>query len=151
MSAFSIVRHTPLTPEQAWAAVSDFRAHGEVFPATVMDLDDDAPRIGWQFAAGTGLGKARLWDRMIITKWQPPGPADARGELRMVKIGRWLRGWAHVVVEADGQGARVTWTEELGPRPDPLPRLTAPVSKWIGERLFARAVDQLLARPNARG
>lgn len=147
MSAFRVERHTSRSVTDAWAAVTDFAAHGDVVPATRMLLDPGAPDVGWRFAAGTGVGRATFWDHMIVTKWQPPATDGDEGVVAIVKIGAWLRGWAQIAIEPDGEGARVTWTEELGPRMDPLPRLTGPVSAAAGQWLFGRTLDALLAVP----
>ncbi|MCB1251821.1 MAG: hypothetical protein KDB39_00920 [Austwickia sp.] len=150
MSAFRIVRRTGLDVEEAWAALTDFEAHGDVVPLTRLELDPGPPRLGWGLHAGTGVGPIRLWDHMIVTIWSPPPRIDATpAEFRVVKIGRWLRGWAHVVIEPDGSGSCVQWTEEVLPRFDPVPRLSAPLSRRAGERIFSRTVEGLLIRAEA--
>lgn len=146
MTIFTVTRTTPLDVERAWAAVTDMHAHGEVVPLTVMRTDPGPPGLGWRFSAGTGAGRVRAWDHMIVTIWDPPGSRGPHGELRIVKIGAWLRGWAQIVVEPHAEGAQVSWTEELGPRLDPIPRLTGPVSKVAGRRMFGAALEELLAR-----
>lgn len=144
MSAFTVVRTTELSVAAAWAAVADLRRHGQVVPMTRMRLDPGEPGVGWGFSAGTGLGSAMIWDHMIITRWAPPDAGRLRGELGIVKTGAWLSGWANITVEAAGDGARVEWTEEIGPGFDPAPRLTGPVARRLGERLFGMTLDRLL-------
>ena len=78
----------------------------------------------------------------MVTRW---GMSDSLG-FRIVKIGAWLKGWADVsVTPLPTGGSQVSWTEELGPRLDPVPFLTGPVSAWAGRRLFAQTLDRLLA------
>ena len=130
MSAFTITRDTPLSVAQAWAAVADLGAHGDVVPLTRLVLDP-GPTI---------------WDHMLVTKWSPPGPDVPRGALHIVKTGQWLGGWAHITIEAAGAGARVEWTEEIYPQVDPVPRLTAPLARRLGSRLFTATLEALLRR-----
>ena len=146
MSAFTITRDTPLSVAQAWAAVADRGAHGDVVPLTRLVLDPGPPHVGWGFKAGTGVGRLTIWDHMLVTKWSPPGPDVPRGALHIVKTGQWLGGWAHITIEAAGAGARVEWTEEIYPQVDPVPRLTAPLARRLGSRLFTATLEALLRR-----
>ena len=149
MSPFTVVRETPLSVAEAWAAVSDLRSHGEVVPLTRMVLDTGEPHVGWGFAAGTGAGPVTIWDHMIVTRWDPPRPERPAGAVHIVKTGQWLSGWAHIHIEAAGEGARVEWTEEISPALDPAPRLTAPAARRLGSKLFATTLNRLLARAEA--
>ena len=149
MTAFTVVRETPLSVAEAWAAVSDLRAHGDVVPLTRMVLDEGIPRVGWGFSAGTGAGRAMFWDHMIVTRWEPPTRDEPRGAMHIVKTGQWLGGWAHIHIEPAGEGARVEWTEEIYPGLDPAPRLTGPAARWLGAKLFGTTLDRLLGRAEA--
>ena len=67
--------------------------------------------------------------------------------LRLVKVGRLLRGWADITVRTDPErpdGALVDWTEELW-----LPGLRGPTRRLgdrVGPIVFGRVVDAVLAR-----
>ena len=148
MSVFTVTRVVPLSVEETWARLTDFAGHGEAVPLTRMRLDPGSPRVGWEFAGITGIGPVAFADPMVLTAYDPPGDGRTDGRFRIVKIGRWLRGWAEVSVAGTSDAStRVTWTEELGPRLDPLPAVTGPLSAWAGRRLFAHTLDALLASP----
>lgn len=144
MADIEVTRSTSLSVAQAWAAVTDFAGHGDVIPLTTIVTDPGRPRLGWRFAGVTRLGPVRFTDPMLVTTWEPPQGSPSAGRVRLVKIGRWLQGWAEITVEAEGEGACVTWCETLRPRPDPLPALSRPISSMLGKRLFERALDGLL-------
>jgi hypothetical protein len=144
VTAFTVTRTVAAPVDVTWARVSAFADHGEAIPLTRMRLDPGEPTVGWEFTGRTGVGPVEIADTMIVTAFDPPSAGGA-GRFRIVKIGRWLRGWAEVVVEpTDSGGSRVHWTEDLGPRIDPFPRLSGRVSAWAGQRLFAHTLDRLL-------
>ncbi len=145
MADIEVTRSTSLPVAQAWAAVTDFARHARVIPLTRIVTDPGPPREGWRFAGVTQLGPVRFTDPMLVTIWEPPTGASGGGRVRLVKVGRWLQGWAEITVEADGEGACVRWCETLRPRPDPLPALTRPVASVLGRRLFEQALAGLLA------
>lgn len=142
--AFTVTRQTPLAPDRAFAAVSDLAEHTRHVPLTDVAVPEHGVTLGSEVVAWTRLGPLRVADRMLVTALDPGR------RLRIVKTGRWLRGWADIEVVADpsAPGATtVSWREELwlpGLRP-----LTRPLGDRLGALLFGRLVDGLLRRAEA--
>ncbi|HEU5240868.1 MAG TPA: hypothetical protein VFU25_02545 [Ornithinibacter sp.] len=143
--AFTVSRRTSLSPASAWAALTDLAEHTRHVPLTDVWVPDTGLVLGAEVVAWTRLGPFAAGDRMLVTALEPGR------RLRLVKTGRFLRGWAEITVDADPQapeGAVVAWTEELW-----LPgasRLTRPAGDRLGAVLFARVVDGVLARAASR-
>ena len=154
---------------EVWATLSDFAGYGRWIPLTTMVIDPAPVRVGWAFAGRTGLGSLGFVDSMIVTRWEPPnghagdgegGGADGDGDddgvdearFTVRKTGRLLRGWADITLRrrADG-GTDVTWAEEIILGPERLGRRIAPLVDPVVARLFARALDQMLAATPGRG
>lgn len=139
--AFTVTRRTLLAPEVAWSAVTDLAEHTRGVPLTDMRVPDGGLVLGTEVVAWTRLGPLAMADRMLVTALEPGR------RLRLVKIGRLLRGWADIRVGPDPDrpgGARVDWTEELW-----LPGLrrpTRPLGDRLGPGLFRRVVDGVLTR-----
>lgn len=144
--AFTITRHTTAPAAAAWDAVSDLAEHSRHVPLTTVRVPDGGLVLGSEVVARTGVGPLGFADRMLVTGIEPGK------RLRLVKTGLWLRGWAEITVEPDGDGSRVLWMEELW-----LPGLrllTRPLGDRLGPVLFAPVVEALLAgathtRPSA--
>lgn len=146
MSAFVVVRSVRASPPRLWQVLTDFAGYRRWLPLTSMRLDPGAPGVGWSFAGLTGVGRFRFGDSMTLRVWRPPAGTDP-GVFEVVKTGRVLGGWARVEV-APGPGvghSTVTWTEEIWVRPGWLGRRLAPVSDPVNRRLFARALDLMVA------
>jgi carbon monoxide dehydrogenase subunit G len=136
--AFTLARRTPLSPQDAWAAVTDFGAHTAHVPLTTVTTDPGEPHVGWGFVAVTRAGPVGFDDPMFLTAWEPPR------RFRMVKTGRLLAGWADVTVEPDGSGSLVTWTEEICVRAGGLSGLTRRAGDRAAPRVFGPVVEGLL-------
>ncbi len=103
----------------AWRVLTDVRRHGAWVPLT-RTRTDGPPRLGSQVEAVSGPGARRglpgLPDRMVITRYDPPG-TDAGGPAGVAvytKRGPVLLGAATVVVLPTGpRSCRVTWTERV--------------------------------------
>jgi len=144
------VRRTVATPLGAvWDTLTDFGAYGRWIPLTSMRTDPSPVRLGWAFGGFTGLGPVGFLDSMLVVTWEPPQDGQARFTVR--KTGRVLRGWADVRLEAtEPGGTDVVWREEIVPRPEVLGRLAAPATDRVTSRLFARALDGMLAAAATR-
>jgi carbon monoxide dehydrogenase subunit G len=59
------------------------------------------------------------------------------------KTGSLILGWAEIEVHAQSSGARVIWTEDVNIRG--LPRVFDRLAKMVGQWMFGRAIDGLLA------
>ncbi len=136
--AFTFTRRSPLSVEDAFAAVADVAAHTAHVPLTTVTTDEGSPHVGWGFVAVTGVGRVGFSDRMYLTAWKPPH------RFRMVKTGRLLAGWAEIAVAPDGPGSLVTWTEEITLRSGPLSPLTRRIGDALAPRLFGPVLDGLL-------
>jgi len=141
--AFTVVRRSPLAPEDAWAALTDFAAHTAHVPLTSVRTDPGEPHVGWHVVAVTAAGPARFSDPMYLTVWDPPR------RFRMVKTGWLLAGWAEVEVEPDGAGSVISWREEISLHGAVLGRLTRPAGDAIAPRLFGPVVEGLLRAAEA--
>jgi uncharacterized protein YndB with AHSA1/START domain len=150
MAALHLLRETPAAPPAVWEALTDFAAYGSWMPLTRMRLDPGPPRVGWGFAGHSGIGRLSFRDSMLVTAWSPPVGADA-GTFRVVKTGWLLGGWAEVTVRPSEHGTRVVWDEELSVRPLPFPRLFASGLRRVGQWLYGRALDAMLAEAVRRG
>ncbi|GAA3788196.1 SRPBCC family protein [Streptomyces chiangmaiensis] len=139
MVLFLVERVTRLSVDQAWRRLTDWPRHGNVVPLTRISVLTPPPTAeGTVFVARTGLGPLTLDDPMQVTVWRPPALC------RLVKQGRFVTGWAEIEVHPHGKGgSRVVWREDLAVRP--LPALFDRPLGWAGRRMFARAVDGLLA------
>ena len=143
--AFTVLRRTPLAPDLAWSAVTDLAEHTRDVPLTDVVVPAGGLVLGAEVVAWTRLGPLAAADRMLVTAVEPGR------RLRLVKVGRLLRGWAEITVLPDEEspgGSRVEWVEELW-----LPglrRVTRPLGDRLGAGLFARVVDGVLARATAR-
>jgi uncharacterized protein YndB with AHSA1/START domain len=144
------VRRTVATPLPAvWDTLTDFADYGRYIPMTRLRVDPGPVRPGWGFGGLTGLGPVGFLDSMLVVRWEPPVDGAARFAVR--KTGRLLAGWADVRLTAtqDG-GTDVSWREEIVPRPLVVGHALAPVSDRLTARLFARALDGMLAAAAAR-
>jgi len=151
----TIERRTPLSPQQAWAAITDFSAHAASVPFTRMLTDPQAsePGPGWRFIARTKVGPFTLDDPMRITRWSPPG-TNGLGLFRADKLGPVLAGWTVARARPSGDdgasgGCIVTWTQQVRPRiwlPPPGALVADLASQW----LYGHAIDVLLAAHIAR-
>ncbi|MDQ2782505.1 MAG: SRPBCC family protein [Actinomycetota bacterium] len=143
MSAVQIERTVPTPVDRVWATLTDFAAYGDWIPLTAMRVDAAPKRVGWGFAGKTGLGPVGFLDSMLVTRWQPPADGGL-GRFSVRKTGRVLRGWADVTVEPVASLTRVTWREEIVPRPELVGRMVARVTDPVTHRLFAAALDKML-------
>jgi len=121
-------RTLPLSPEAAFALVTDVRNHGDWIPLTRIDADGPL-HVGSRFRAVSGPGARDggpgLVDAMRVTRLDAPS-AGRRGVAHFVREGPVMHGWAHIVVRAEPDGGSlVVWAEEAA-LAGPLPRsLTA--------------------------
>ena len=101
------------TPEQVWAALTDWERQGEWMLAT--DVETVGGRrsgctAAWPPAPGCrcpAAGTSGVLDTMIITKWEPP---------RLIEVqhtGRIVRGPGIFEIEPRGEHATFVWTERL--------------------------------------
>jgi Polyketide cyclase / dehydrase and lipid transport len=97
------------TVDQAWAAVTDWRAQGTWMPLTRVDVISGVGNgLGTRLRAVTGVGRAAVVDEMEIDRWEPPYRCDVRHD------GRVVRGRGVFLVESlAANRARVTWEEHL--------------------------------------
>jgi hypothetical protein len=115
-------------------------------PLTTMRLDAETPRPGWGFAARSALGPVGFTDPMLVTAWEPPGERDG-GRFRVVKTGRVLGGRVDVRVAPRPTGSRIEWRQDLVVRflPPVLRPTVNPLVRVLGERLYGRALDAIVA------
>ena len=144
MTAFTVVRETPLPPEQAWARITDWRAHERFVPFTRITVDTPGGNgvgngVGTRFTARTAAGRVGFDDIMEVVEWEAPR------RCRLEKRGTAILGWAELTVEPSGTGSRVRWTEEA--RPARLPRFARRANDEAGRLLFGRVLKGLLSAP----
>lgn len=99
------------SPEQVWAALTDWERQGDWMLATdVRTVDGPAQGLHGRLAARTGLplpGGRRLGvlDTMIITRWEPPHLVEVQ------HTGRIVRGPGTFEVEPRGAHATLVCSE----------------------------------------
>lgn len=131
MALFEIVREVGLPPEESWKRLTDWEQHARHVPLTRIILTDSG------FIARTGFWRAAFDDPMEIVEWREPSFC------RLEKRGRFVTGWAEVLVEPRGPGSRVTWREDLHVRG--LPRALDHLTRAVSTRVFSRVINGLLA------
>ncbi len=132
MALIEIVREVRLTPDEAWARVTDWPAHGQYVPLTTVTATVDG------FVARTGIGRLGFDDPMEIVTWSEPSFC------RLEKRGKVVTGWAELAIEPHGEGSRVTWREDINVRG--VPRLFDGLTRRASAMLFSRVVDGLLGQ-----
>jgi carbon monoxide dehydrogenase subunit G len=142
--SFTVRRTTPLSPEAAFAALTDVRNHAPFVPLTRAEPAPGEPHVGWVFDMVTGRGPARFRDRMVVTAWEPGR------RMRVVKTGRPVDGWADLRVRPAGAGAIVEWQVELGVRVPGLVRLSRRIGDAAAPAMYGAVVDGVLAEAEAR-
>ncbi|AKU17647.1 SRPBCC family protein [Luteipulveratus mongoliensis] len=144
MGVVEIVRETPVPAARLWAVVTDWPRQGEHVPLTRLVVTG-GEGVGQVVDAVTGVGRVVIHDPMRVVVWSPPTTTDA-GVVRFEKFGRVFGGSAQIEVAPVAGGSRLTWQEEVWPRPERLGRLLAPVTDRAAKLLFGRTVDHLVAR-----
>jgi carbon monoxide dehydrogenase subunit G len=130
VAQIEIVREVRLSPDEAWRRVTDWPAHGRYVPLTKVTRTADG------FLARTGVGPIGFDDPMDVVTWNEPSYC------RLEKRGRIVKGWAEIKVEAQGEGSRVTWREEI--KVTGVPRQFDWFVRLASARLFSRVMDGLL-------
>lgn len=149
MSTFAVVLTSPLTPAQAFAAVTDWPAHSSAAPLTrvsvVHDHAKEGAGVGDRFVSRTALGRFGFDDPMEVVEWQPPSRCV------VVKHGRVVRGQAAIeVAPTPGGGSRVTWRESARIGPRPLSTVLDPAVALVGPLVFRRVLRALLRKAQLR-
>ncbi|GAB78710.1 hypothetical protein SAMN05421595_2364 [Austwickia chelonae] len=150
--------HSTLTPEQAWNALWDLRAHDRIIPWTrIRGRAVAAPHecaqaleVGARFVARTGWGPFVLDDPMEVVRWEPPvgsGGRTSPGRAVVVKQGRWVHGWIEATVAPYetgpyGSGSTVTWTQTL--TVTGVPRCADPMTGAVGRAAYGAVLRRLL-------
>ena len=119
-----------MTPEEAFARVTDWPAHGDAVPLTRITRTADG------FVARTGVGPLGFDDRMDVVAW------DAPRHVRLEKRGRVVTGWAEIDVEPTPTGARVVWREVA--HTTGVPGVLGGLEEAAGRLLFGRVLDHVL-------
>ncbi len=135
---------TPLSPEQAWRAVTEWTAHTRHVPFTSVVVTRDVGGLGDEFMAVTRLGPLLLEDPMVVTGWVPAS-ADEPGTCEITKTGKRVLGGARITVAPHPGGAVVDWHEEITLTPSPVEIISRPGVGIAGRFVFGRAVRRLLA------
>ena len=138
-----IERQTAVAAARLWDVLTDWPRHGRYVPCTRLEVTS-APGPGQQVDAITQLGPIDLvHDVMVVQEWSPP-LGDAPGVVQLTKIGRVLGGSARIEVHTRSGGSRVTWREEVWPRPAWLGAVLAPAFDLAARPLFGRTLDGLI-------
>src|SRR5437763_16032088 len=120
-----------VTVEQAWAAVTDWRAQSQWMPFTAVDGEGQPQQgLGTRLRAVTGIGRLAVVDEMEVDRWEPPHRCDVRHD------GRVVRGRGVFLVEPlTAARGRVTWEEHLD-------GTIARVGATVGRRILRVALQR---------
>ncbi|MEI2733247.1 MAG: hypothetical protein V9G08_14870 [Dermatophilaceae bacterium] len=143
----TVERVVPRPLGEVWAVVTDFAAHR--VPLTRVEVPASPLGVGSRFVAVSTLGPLRVADPMVVTRWRPPGPdqpaAGDEAAYAVVKVGRWLRGWAQVSLRALGPDTtHLVWTEQIALKPTAVGPLVQPLTDRAVAAMFGRAVDAMV-------
>lgn len=142
MQTFTAVVHTRLDPAAAFAAITDWPAHGRHVPLTTVRVHRDTDGVGTLFTGTTGIGRLSFDDPMEVVRWEPPAGGRA-GVCTIQKRGR-VRGEARIEVRAEGAGSRVSWTEGVAFGPRWLDPFVSRLVVLPGRVVFGRVARQML-------
>jgi uncharacterized protein YndB with AHSA1/START domain len=151
MAPFVLRRRSPAPPAAVWAVLAELAAYGRWLPLTEVHADPGEPGVGWSFTGLTGVGRLRVHDVMTVTAWQPPSQPGEGGSFAVLKQGRAIGGWAVAVVQPEGAGSAVRWTEEIRLRTPVADAVARPVLARAGALAFGRALDAMLLRAQRDG
>ncbi|MFC7533215.1 SRPBCC family protein [Actinoplanes sp. GCM10030250] len=155
MARFTVTQGVRAPASEVWAALVDWRRHGDWAPLTTVRVTTSRPGgVGAQFVARTGIGPLAFDDPMTVEFWQPPA-GDEPGRCEVVKRGRVVLGRAwFTVVPLPGGTSRVEWGEDVTVTPHRLTRFAGPVLSLAGRagfgatlRAMAREVEKQNRRP----
>lgn len=141
MAGFEVVRPTPLSPQEAWERVTDWKRHGDHAPLTTVTVYGAAGSPDESFVARTAIGPVGFDDPMAVTYRRPP-TATEPGVARLVKTGRVVVGWAVLTITPSGSGSEVRWHEEARLRFTRGPIVT--VANLVLKVAFGRLLSALL-------
>ena len=154
MARFTVTQQVRAPATAVWAAMVDWRRHGDWAPLTVVRVTTARPEgVGAEFVARTGIGPLAFDDPMTVELWQPPGgdvPDDRPGRCEVAKRGRVVLGRAGFsVVPLHAGRCRVDWDEDVTVTPHRVTRLAGPLLSLAGRigfgatlRAMARDVEQ---------
>ena len=154
MARFTVTQQVRAPAASVWAAMVDWRRHGDWAPLTAVRVTTSLPAgVGVEFVARTGIGWLAFDDPMTVELWQPPGgnaPGDRPGRCEVVKRGRVVLGRAGFsVVPLHSGRSRVDWDEDVTVTPHRVTRFAGPLLSFAGRvgfgatlRAMARDVEQ---------
>jgi len=98
MARFTVTQQVHAPADSVWAAMVDWRRHGDWAPLTAVQVTTSLPAgVGVEFVARTGIGWLAFDDPMTVELWRPPGgnaQGDGPGRCEVVKRGRVVLGRA---------------------------------------------------------
>jgi hypothetical protein len=154
MARFTVTQQVRAPAASVWAAMVDWRRHGDWAPLTAVRVTTSRPDgVGVEFVARTGIGWLAFDDPMTVELWQPPGgnaPGDKPGRCEVVKRGRVVLGRAGFsVVPLHSGRCRVHWDEDVTVTPHRVTRFAGPLLSLAGRigfgatlRAMARDVER---------
>jgi len=154
MARFTVTQQVRAPAATVWAAMVDWRRHGDWAPLTAVRVTTSLPAgVGTEFVARTGIGWLAFDDPMTVEVWRPPGgdeQGDEPGRCEVVKRGRVVLGRAGFsVVPLHSGRCRVDWDEDVTVFPHRVTRLVGPLLSFAGRtgfgatlRAMAREVEQ---------
>ncbi len=142
MQTFTAVVHTTLAPAAAFAAMTDWPAHGRHVPLTTVRVERSTDGVGTRFTGTTGVGRVAFDDPMEVVRWEPP--SGGRSGLCVIEKRGRVRGAASIEVHAEGAGSRVSWTEGVAVGPRWLDPVVSRLVALPGKVVFGRVARQML-------
>jgi hypothetical protein len=156
MAFFAVSQNVHAPATSAWAALVDWRRHGDWAPLTVVRVTTARPDgVGAGFVARTGIGPVAFDDPMTVQVWQPPGgdaPEDRPGRCEVAKHGRVVLGRAGFsVVPLPGGRCRVDWDEDVTVRPQRVTRYAGPLLSLAGRIGFGATLRSMAREVERQG
>ena len=154
MARFTVSQEVRASATSVWAAMVDWRRHGDWAPLTAVRVTTSLPPgVGVRFVARTGAGPLAFDDPMTVELWRPPGgdaPGDAPGRCEVVKGGRLVLGRAGFsVVPLAGGRCRVDWDEDVTVMPHRVTRFAGPLLSLAGRVGFGATLRKMARQVEA--
>ncbi len=144
MTSIRVVVHLPVSPATAWRELERLETHPE-WMAEAERIDFVGPRtrgVGTTMVIPTRLGPLRTTDVVEVVTWEP------HREIGVQHMGA-VSGTGRFTLDPDGDGCRITWSEELVFPPRLGGRAAARLAAVVLRRVWRRDLGRFARRFSA--